>query len=238
MHFSYDNQKRLSRIDYDASTSLRVEYAADSILLQYYDGAAPNSQKKYVFNISNGRIVTGKDYKPGQATKNLFYQYDNQQRLIEAGIRVMQPNGSLDRRFDCYFSYDAQHNMQELKFYSALSFKAMDSIQISRTYFQNRSFFTFKDIGFDYFGIASTGLYYEAMGIEDVLIPLPFFTFHIYPGTYAIKGESIAGKARELLDLNSQWKDASGGYMYSEDQHQYDQQGRIIKSGLFTFEWQ
>ncbi len=251
--FSYDEQKRLSRIDYnyDGNPSLRFKYTLPTITAQYYKGAAPDiTREKYVFTLLNGNTVNVRTSYPDGTAYDTYLDYDANGRMREAGVRGISSNGvSVFFTMDVYFSYP-QDNTQRIKLYGARS-TATDTIDIVRTYNPQRRYFGFNNIGFNYFGTFPTGIAYKVAGINDVIVPFPFFSnrlfvtsydreFFITPATHVLKTLTADGRARDLLDFtNNDWKQVSWGSSFDDSFYQYDEKGRLAESlGRHQFTWQ
>src|SRR5687768_14323574 len=82
--FTYDDQQRLSRIDYDAASSLRFEYNGSGLVMQQYNGNTPDPDRKYDLTLVNGRVVSGRQYLPGNKVNEYNYQYDNDNKMAAA----------------------------------------------------------------------------------------------------------------------------------------------------------
>lgn len=251
--FSYDEQKRLSRIDYnyDGNPSLRFEYTLPTITAQYYKGAAPDiTREEYVFTTLNGNTVNIRMTKPDGTFYDTYLDYDANARITEIGVRGISSNGvNLIFSLDAYFSYP-QNNTQQVKLYGDRG-TATDSALFVRTYDLQNHYFDFTNIGFNYFGIFSTGIAYKVSGLNDVIAPFPFFTskpffnpFAITPGmipaTHPLQSLKGEGKARDLSDFNNNgWKPVSWNSEFNDTYYKYDENGRITEEGgRYQFTWQ
>lgn len=246
--FTYDSENRLSRIDfnYDGNPSIRFEYALPVITVQYYKGAAPDiTREKYTFTTLNGMVANYRMTRPDGTTYDTFFEYDNSGRMIEAGQRGISNTGQLFVSMDCYISYNSQHT-QQLRIYGARGVQETDTITITRTFDQQRDYFSFHNIGFSYFGSFSTGLAYTVAGINDVILPFPFFTsrpdindFTMIPAKNALMNIETVGKGRDLSDaFDNGWKNISGVYQYSNNDYKYDDLGRLTEEGnKYLFNW-
>ncbi|MGC4232310.1 MAG: hypothetical protein QM594_04960 [Niabella sp.] len=250
--FTYDAGKRLIRIDYRNSnqpalnTSLRLQYDAQSITGQYYTGAAPDPlREKYVFTTLNDKVASVRMTRPDDTRYDYFYEYDNAGRMTEAGVRC-QSNGQLFMSFDCYIAYNDQNHTQVLKMYGNRYATPSDSVTITRTYDPSRKFLDCGNIGFNWFGSATTGINYKVAGITDLNIPFPFFKLRQFAGSgvltpsgHALLNERMEGKRRDFSNFNNNgWQPVFIENSISESMFQYDDKGRIIKHGSYTFSWQ
>lgn len=251
--FSYDEQKRLSRIDYsyDGNPSLRFEYTLPTITAQYYKGAAPDiTREKYVFTTLNGKVVNIRMTNPDGTSYDTYLGYDASERITEIGVRGISNNGStLFFSLDAYFSYP-QNNIQQVKVYGTRG-SATDSVTFVRTYELQNRYFDFTNIGFNYFGIYSTGIAYKVSGLNHVIAPFPFFTSKPFSSTFAVtrgmiptshplKSLTGEGRIRDLLDFsNNGWQYVSWHSEFDDTYYKYDEKGRLSdEGGLYLFTWQ
>ena len=255
--FSYDNEKRLSRIDYEndyaPGLSVRFAYNGQTITAQYFKGAAPDPQKKkYTLTLLNGRVVNSRRGEPNEDHYNTSYEYDNEGRMIEIGFRGISAGGSLYATADCYISYDTQNNTQTLKLYGAYFNKKTDTIVQTSTYHTDRQFVSFHNIGFTYFGTAAAGFAHSIQDLLPVIEPFPFIRStrfitagsagYLIPTPTALK--SLKGTYKWLNmsnPLSQQW--VEGGWDWTDpggsaSPYKYDEQGRLIEYLEYKFTWQ
>ncbi len=247
-NFLYDDQSRLIRIDYNATHSARFEYNATGVIVKYFEGAGLDPSDRYEFIITNGKVISCRRFLTGGNIWDLFYGYDSRQRLSEIGIRESGSNGQIYQRYDCYFAYDAQNNMHEVKLNGARGAGApSDSIVITSTYYENKSFFTFRDIGFDYFGTVAVGLEYLPVLAREFLVPFPFVKRFIgtsnpstiYPSAHPIKAWSLKGRAMvETGSFAYTFSPVEFSSGYNENVYEHDQQGKLVKTNGYTVVWQ
>lgn len=247
--FTYDNEKRLSRIDFnsDGSSSVRFEYTLPTITVQYYTGAAPDiTREKYTFTTLNGMVANYRVTRPDGTIYDTFFEYDNSNRIIEAGQRGISATGQLFMSMDCYISYNSQNNTQQVKIYGTWGFQETDSVTITRTFDPQNNYFIFHNIGFNYFGSFSIGIAYSIAGISDAILPFPFFTnrqeisdFPMTPAENAMVNTKTAGKSRNFSDpFNHSWVDISGEYQYPNSYYRYDDMGRLVEeNNKYVFTW-
>jgi hypothetical protein len=246
--FTYDTENKLSRIDfnYDGNLSVRFDYTLPTITAQYYKGAAPDiTREKYTFTLLNGMVA---NYRMTRANGNIYdtyFEYDDSGRMIEAGQRGIS-NGNLFMTLDCYFSYNTQNNTQQIKLFGSRGLQASDTVVFTRTFDTERNYFTFHNIGFNYFGSFSTGVAYEVAGINPVILPFPFFTsepfvdhFPNVPSTSPIKLLDGEGKARDFTSIfNNDWAPVSWHSVYPADYYKYDDMGRLAEvNSIYLFNW-
>jgi len=248
--FSYDENKHLTRIDYnyDGNPSVRFEYTLPLITAQFYKGAAPDiTREKYVFTTLNGRVENIRMTKPDGTVYDTYLDYDAEGRMKEIGTRGISSGGvSLIYSLDCYFSYPQNH-IQQVKLYGARGTTATDSMTFVRTYDPQQRHFDFNNIGFNYFGSFSTGVAYSVGGINDVVMPFPFFTSRQFvavasgltASSGALKSLKGEGKARDMLDFNNNgWKPISWDSEYNGSYYKYDDLNRLTEeAGKYLFTW-
>lgn len=251
--FQYDEQKRLSRIDYhyktqtNLNTSLRFRYDGQTISAQYYNGAAPDVEKEtYLFTLFNGKVVSVQVSLPSSIRVDYFYEYDQDDRMVEIGVR-RQSGGQLTMRFDGFVNYNDASNTQELRL-SGESHTSSDTVTVLREFDPSRSSLSLEHVGFDVFGSAYFGLNYAVANRVDfrLNIPFPFFqTNDVYrkdalvPTQHAIAHESGNGKRRDFSDIfDNGWKEVAWDLPEASFGYRYDEQNRLIGYGGTTISWQ
>lgn len=230
---AYDNQKRITRIDYNAANSLRFEYSAAGVFIQQYGaGDVPNPDRKYDFTIVNNKITSGHRYLPGNFVDNFYYGYDEQEKLTTMTIS-RRFDGTEYEQHTYSLLFDEQKNVQSVVFKRKTDNKNSDSIFISRTYYST-SFISWRDMGFDYFGSASVGQEHLGYGI---VMPFSILGGAIYPGNHALKTSEY--KQFTWNPVTSKWiPRAPSGYTRAESEYQYDNNGRLIYYGGSEIKWQ
>ena len=233
-YFTYDDQKRLLRIDYDISRSLRAQYSPAGVILQYYNGEVPDAANKYEFNILNDLITTGRRYLTGGIVEDYTYTYDDKQRLSKIISRAGDAGGFYNRH-EFSFSYDEKDIFRTSTFFGA-RLSPSDSSWASFTYFETLPSFNLNNLGFDYFGNAPVGVEYTSSFEGQLVVPFPFIGQSIYPGKWTIKEESVDGKSKNPINFG-QWEPVGSHRSYNENDYEHDQQGRLTKYGGFQIEW-
>jgi hypothetical protein len=235
--FSYDNKNRVTRIDFNGG-SFRFIYSNAEITAQtWFSNDTPDPNWKYIFQLEGGHITSGRRYlSNGGIGREYQYGYDNQQRLATLVMSLKDFTGAEDENHRYQFLYDAQNILQQVilvrKIKVVNTLTNSDSTSATLTYFSDRSFITWKQLGFDLFGIATAGI--EMQGFET----MPFsFTFpeRIVP----------AGKAIKLIDTKkykwdgSTWSPAStNSQTFSDADYQHDATGLLQKYKSNTIQWE
>ncbi|SDD65810.1 hypothetical protein [Niabella drilacis] len=250
--YSYDEEKRLKRIDYNypdggPQSSLRLEYAPQSISAKFYKGAAPDPLKEsYLFTLLNGKVATTTVNKANGSRMDFYYEYDNKDRISEIGVRNISANGSLSMSADIYLSYTAE--TQTLRYYGKLGATATDSIIETRTHYADAEFFSLANIGFNYFGTVSTGLDYKIAGMYDLSIPFPFFKPLVLvepghpsltPAPFPLQKMAREGKARDMDNAQGNgWMQVSQSSEFPfAASYRYDDKNRLIQALSYAFTW-
>jgi hypothetical protein len=183
--FTYDDQKRLSRIDYndEGNPSLRFTYNGQTITARYYKGAAPDPQReKYVFTLLNNLVVNTRMTQPDGDYYDTYFEYDAQNRIVEIGFRSVSSGGSVGATLDCYYSYPAQSNTQDLKMYGQYLQKETDTITQTRTWHSDKQFVSLSNLGFDYFGKSPAGIAYNLIILQVFCLQLSRSLLSEIPG--------------------------------------------------------
>ncbi len=231
-YHSYDNQNRLTRIDFDAGSSLRFEYTGAGVLIQQYNGETPNANMRYDLTLVNGRAVSGRQYLPANKLNEYSYQYDGQQRLSYAEIQLKTNSVTTEQHYYS-FIYDTDNNIAEIRFKRKVGAKNEDSISLGKTYYTDKPFITWRDIGFDYFGAATVSV--DNFGYGTNMPQL--FGYTIRPLAHAPK--SITHKIY-IWSNNVSWIQlgATGEQAIPATQYAYDDRGRLSRQGSLLFTWQ
>lgn len=231
--FSYDNDSRLVRINSSDGYSIRFTYSSSEIVVQTYSSNdQPDPQGKYSFTIANGSITSGRKYLPNGAIVHEYeYQYDNQQRLQTVTFNIKDFTGSNSESHHYQLMYDAENNLQQLAFKRSASGVNTDSSSVAISFFSDRSFITWKNMGFDYFGKAAVG--YQLQG--QVAIPFSLVE-KIYPAQKAVK--TVDTKNYQWNPGTKIWSlKSSDNQAHPETDYQYNELKWIIKYMSYTLEW-
>lgn len=231
--FLYDNEDRVTRINSSAGYSTRFTYSPTEIIVQdYFSNDQPDPQGKYSFTVENGRVASGRKYLSNGAVVHEYgYQYDGQQRLAAISFIIKDFTGSDAENHYYQLSYDAQDNLQQITFKRSLEGEDADSSSVTITWYTDKSFLTWKNMGFDVFGKIPVG--HKVQG--QVAIPFSLAD-NIYPAKNAIK----------LVDTkNYRWNPATGAWRFSSSQsgtrpetdYQYNVPGWLTKYLNYTIEW-
>lgn len=237
--FLYDAGNRIARIDFSGG-SFRFVYSSAEITVQtYFSNNTPDPNWKYVFAVSGGRITGGRRYLPnGGIGREYHYAYDGQQRLSGLIMSLKNFTGEEDESHRYEFFYDAQSLMQRVAFTrksrTGNGLVNMDSSSASVSYFMDRSFINWKQMGFDFFGTATAGI--EMQGME--IMPFSFtFTERIIPSDKAVK-QIQTQKYRWDQGTNA-WKiESTDMQTFSESEHEYSQAGLLQKYKTNIIGWE
>lgn len=232
-YYSYDDQKRLSRIDYDAGSSLRFTYSASGVSMQLYNAEAPHPDTKYDLTLVNGKAVSGRQYLAGNKVNEYSYNYDNEQRLTSAEISL-KTNNTITARHFYSFEYDAQHNVTEVRFKSMAGNVRQDSISLAKIYYADRSYINWKDLGFDHFG--STTVSVENLGYGTYMPQL--FGQDFRPNKNALKATTLKNYAWDAGTATWKAIGAPGTSNYDTGTYQYNEAGLLVSHGSLKIGWQ
>ena len=230
---AYDDQKRITRIDYNAAFSLRFEYSAAGVFIQQYGaGNTPDPDNKYDFTIVNGRITSGHKYLAGQRVNNFSFGYDGQQRLTGIYISLRFDGNEFESHF-YELTYDAQNNVEEIAFRRRQDNENSDSMHLYKTYYDDKSFITWRDMGFDYFGSAAAGQEHLGYGI---IVPFHLLS-SVYPSQHALKTEE--SQRFSWNPITKKWV-SQGGNNFTRPGTEYvhDENGRLVNYFGRDIQWQ
>lgn len=237
--FLYDNANRVVRINFNGG-SYRFTYSSTDITAQvYFSNDNPDPSWKYIFDMANGRITGGRRYMPnGAIGREYTYEYDNQQRLTAIVMSLKDFTGDEDENHRYQFLYDGQSDFQQViftrKIKTANVLENADSTSVSLTWFTGKSFVTWKDMGFGFFGKATAAI--EIQGLETI----PFsFTFleKIIPADRA--AQSIETKKYKWNPADGSWSPASTNtHTFPETDYQYNEAGQLQKYKTNTIQWE
>jgi hypothetical protein len=230
--FFYE-QDRLIRINSDAGYSIRFTYSPSEIIVQVYSSNdQPDPLGKYSFTLDNGRIASGRKYLPNGAVVHEYgYQYDNEQRLSSVTFSIKDFTGNDTENHSYQLVYDDGNNLQQLAFKRKVDGINSDSSSVTFTRFTGKSFITWKNMRFDYFGKAAVGHQLQGM------VPIPFsLVDEFYPAQNAIK--SVETKSCHWNPNSGNWSIQSlSSDTWSETDYQYNELGWLTKYMDYTIAW-
>jgi len=230
--YTYDNLQRISRIDYDAASSIRFEYNASGLLMQQYNGNTPDPDRKYDLTIVNGRAVKGRQYLPGNKLNEYNFEYDNANRLSTATI-ILKTAGAENERHFYTFHYNAQDDLAEAGILKTVQNKKVDSSVHSFTYYTSKPFLNWADLGYSYFGKASFSV--DNLGYGTTMPQL--YSVIIRPRTHALATLTMKNYAWDI-NLNA-WKQlgATSTTSRSEADYVYDGKQRLSRAEGLNITW-
>jgi hypothetical protein len=231
-NFTYDNQKRISRIDYDAGSSVRFTYNSSGVVMQQYNGDTPDPERKFDLTVVNDLAVKGRQYLPGNKLNEYYYQYDGARKLTAAQIDLKTGNTTTERHAYT-FQYDAKNDLTEMRFSSMAGNTKKDSLLFSYTYYTDKAHISWADLGFGYFGIAT--ICADNVGAGTYLPQL--FSIEPRPRTHALA--SNTRKAYFWDEGTAAWKPLGlpGIQNYNVSEYGYDEKGKLIRYGSVSIEW-
>jgi hypothetical protein len=181
----------------------------------------------------NDRAVSGRQYLAGGKLNEYFYSYDNENRLSSAEISLKTGTTTNERHFYS-FVYDAGDHVMEIRFRRMVGTTNQDSISLSKTYYEDKKFITWQDLGFDHFG--STTVSVESFGYGTVLPQL--FGLTIKPNSHALKTTNMKSYIWNPGTAKWQLVGVPGEYTYNEDNYKYDEAGLLSGYGSMKISWQ
>jgi hypothetical protein len=232
--FEYDEQGRVIRLYYNASSSLKFTYSPAGVNMQRLgSGDVPDPDRKTDFSIVNGRIVNGTEYLPDKRTRKFFYGYDDPGMLKQVYIQL-QYDGTTYETHNYNLVYDAQNNVAAISFVRKDNGgnDNSDSVYISKTWYNNK-FVTWNNFGFGYFGSADFGQQHLGYGI---IVPFNMASY-FYPANHALKTETSDDYYWNPVTKKWVFQSASS-HTYLESEYEYDANGRLVKYFGRTIEWQ
>lgn len=231
-HYTYDNQQRLTRIDYDAASSLRFEYNGSGLLMQQYNGNTPDPDRKYDLTIVNGRAVSGRQYLPDNKVNEYNYQYDSDNKIAAATI-VLKTAGDEKERHHYTFHYNTNDDVTETRVLKTVENTKTDSTVYSLTYYGSKPFLNWTHFGFDYFGKASFSV--DNLGYGTYMPQL--YGIDIRPRTHA--WSTLTMKNYSWNIGQSAWVQlgATSTSNRSETDYVYDERNRPVKAEGLTITW-
>lgn len=238
-NFTYDNQNRVTSIGFNTG-SYRFTYSPNEITVQTYaaDGT-PDPNWKYVFTTINSCIKKGSRYlSNGAVGRDYFYEYDNDGRLWTTVMSLKDFTGDEMEDHRYYFSYDAQNNLSKVAYtrdnWIGNNLVKADSVSASLSYYTEKPFITWKQVGFDFFGAASGGI--QLTGLEVIPFSFLFLENIILSGKAA---RSIDAKKYKWNPATTSWSPASeNNKTYPETDYGYNNEGLLVNDKTMTIEWE
>jgi len=231
--FLYDNAARIVRINSSAGYSTRFTYLPAEIVVQdYFSNDQPDPQGKYSFTLQNGRITSGRKYlSTGAIVHEYVYRYDAQQRLATLSFNIKDFAGNDAENHNYQLTYDGEDNVQQITFKRSLAGVNADSSAVTITWYADKSFITWKNLGFDLFGKVPVG--HQLQG--QVAIPFSLAE-KIFPTKKAVK--AVDTKKYQWNPGTGSWGlQSSNNDTHPETDYQYDESGRLKKYMNYTIEW-
>ena len=237
--FSYDNENRLTRIDFNGG-SFRIAYSSPEITAQvYFANGNPDPSWKYLFTKQNNRINGGFRYLPnGGIGRDYRYEYDIDGRLSLTIMRLRDFTGEVTESHRYNFSYDAENNLQQVKYTrenrSGVVMQKADSVSATISYYNSKNFIKWKQTGFDFFGKVTAGI--QLTGLE--IIPFSFlFQENIVPNEKAI--QAIDTKRFVWNQGSNSWGlTSSNNQNHPETFYEHNNEGLVVKYKNIAIEWE
>lgn len=237
--FIYDNENRLTRIEFSGGTYQLVYSAVEIKAQTYFANGNPDPNWKYLFSVNNNRINGGFRYLPnGAVGRDYRFEYDIDGRLQLTLMRLFDFTGDVSESHRYYFLYDAENNLQQVAYTrenrnGAVMEKA-DSVAAMISYYTRRDFIRWKQTGFDFFGKSTGGIRFTGLDI----IPFSFlFQENIILSEKAI--QTIGTKKFNWNQGTHSWSPVSSNNQnYPESDYQYNDQGLPVKFKNISIEWE
>jgi hypothetical protein len=220
--YRYDEQNRLTGIDYSVSSHMNVSYSASGIVLQWNDGAGNPTDYRMELNIVDGRAISVKESNTNYRSDH-FYSYDSEGKMIQAQVtRTALSNNQVENRGVAVMNWDGNLLQRVLLQVSNRLGEKTDSIIYNFTYYNDIKFITWDDAGFSYFGKMPIGGFSNGFGWR---LPINFLSEDMMPSVAAMKETSRKSYYRN----GGPWSLSQGSTTYPETDYQHDQQGRLNK---------
>ena len=220
--YNYDAQNRLAGIDYSVSNHMKVEYSSSGIVFQWYDGAGNPTNQRMEMNLVNGRVQYIVETVNNHKNEHSYY-YDNEGRMNRAQAkRTTIGNNQLQSNGEALFTWNGDRLIKTVHTLQDRDGVKTDSLIWDMSYYGDKKFITWDDVGFPYLGKAplagmSTGFGYR--------LPVTFLSEGIVPSVTALKVV-----ARKNYSYHSgQWQLTTSTSDYPESYYQYDGQGKLSK---------
>lgn len=238
-NFEYDNEGRVSNIAFN-NGSFRFNYSGNEITVQtYFSNGTPDPNWKYLFTTEEGRIKKASRYLPnGAVGRNYFFEYDNAGQLWATYMSLLDFTGDEMENHRYYFLYDAQQQLNQVAYtrnnLSGNNIVKADSASMIVSYYTDKPFIKWKQVGFDFFGPVSGGV--QLTGLE--VIPFSFlFLENIIMSDKSVK--SIATKKYTWNSTTTSWSEASANNKtYAETVYAYDSNELLMKYKNISITWE
>ena len=237
--FSYDNENRLTRIDFTGG-SYQITYSNVEIKAQtYFANGNPDPNWKYLFTLNSNRINGAFRYLPnGAIGRDYRFEYDSEGRLQLTVMRLFDFTGDASETHRYSFSYDAEHNLQQVAYTREIrdgaTMKKADSVAAIISYYTGRVFIQWKQTGFDYFGKATGGI--RLTGLD--IVPFSF----LFQENIILSEKAIQTTGTKKFFWNqgtSAWSQVSSDNQnYPESDYQYNDKGLPVKFTNIAIEWE
>ncbi|SDD65880.1 hypothetical protein SAMN04487894_111151 [Niabella drilacis] len=228
--YQYDGQNRLTGIDYGISSKMKAEYSPSGIVLQWYDGANNPTAYRIEMNVVDGRVTDAIETNDNFSIQH-DYNYDSEGRMQQAQAtkRNAQNNQTVNKGESKFTWNGSLLSKVVLQVWDANGAKT-DSIIWDISYYENKKYFTWEDMGFSFFGKAPIGGFPNGFGFR---LPLLFLSEGMIPSAAAMK----SGTRKSYYRHNGQWQLTNGNSEYPETLYGYDAQGRLNKWGDIEINW-
>jgi len=229
--YHYDEQNRLVGIDYSISSKMKVAYSASGMVLQWYDGTDSPTKMRTEMNVVDGRVTDAIEINDNFSIQH-DYNYDSEGRMQQARAtkRSVQNNQTVNKGESKFTWNGSLLSNVTLQVWDANSAKT-DSIIWDMSYYKNKKYFTWDDVGFSFFGKAPVGGLPNGMGWR---LPVNFLSEGYIPSSAAVKEIN----RKSFFKQNGQWQMSSGKQTYTEAYYNYDARGRINNlNNMTTIVW-
>ncbi|SDD65909.1 hypothetical protein [Niabella drilacis] len=232
--FIYDDERRLVRVNYGATDYRKIAYSPTGFTIQLFDaGNNPVAETLGAFNMVDGKVVSGQEAYDNNRELSHTYQYDAQGRLTQhTTLRLEKITHKKLETKKYYYSYEGNNPSRIIE----LSFNGenvrRDSAVTQYTYYEDKKFYTWADIGFDYFGTVPAAIDESPLRnfpAYNVLSTLPFNN----------APKSSTSKRYRWDNAQQKWNYQSGSSgTVPEDLYQNDADGYLVKYSSADIVWQ
>lgn len=238
-NFKYDDQNRISNISFN-NGYYQFTYSGNEITVQtYFSNGTPDPTWKYLFTTEGGHIKKGSRYLPnGSIGRNYFFEYNNAGQLWTTYMSLLDFTGDEMEDHRYYFSYDVQQQLNQVAYTRGNWFEnnlvKADSVSTAISYYAEKPFLKWKQVGFDFFGPASGGV--QLTGLE--IIPFSFlFLENIIISDKAV--QSLDTKKYKWNSTTTSWSEASANNRtYAETDYMYDNNELLVKYKNISIAWE